>query len=125
MEKENKFNGVLQRIFWDYNYDISELNDIISGLNPGNSWLNRNYILRRMFERLSWYELLEFLGEKEIKSILTNSFIASLKDIGLRKKYEFIQQLLQGQTLSISVWDNAHRQRLQNSLFSHRWDRPE
>ena len=125
MEKIDQFNSVLHRIFWDYNYDISEMNDIISGKNPGNPWLNRNYILRRMFERLSWYELLELLGEKEIISILTDSFIAGLKEAGLRRKYELIRQLLRGQTLSLSGWDNAHRKRLQNSLFSHRWDRPE
>ena len=125
METDTKLTKVFQQIFWDYNYEISELNDILTGKNPGNSWLNKNYILRRMFERLSWYELLEILGKDEINSILTDPFIASLRDVGLRKKYGIIRQLLQGKTLSLSGWDNAHRERLQNSLFSHRWDRPE
>jgi len=40
-----------------------------------------------------------------------------LRNVGFRKKYGIIRQLLQGKALSLSGWDNAHRERLQNSLF--------
>ena len=88
-------------------YDVCELNGILSGKNPGNAWFNRNYFLRRMFERLSWFELFEILGVKEIVSVLTDQFIAGMKDVGLRKKYELIRQFLQGQTISLRAYLSA------------------
>jgi len=114
---------MFRRIFWDYNFEASRLMDILSEKDQGNTWFNRESVLIRMFERLSWYELLEIFGEKEIITILSDPFIQRLRHPALKRKYEVIRQILQGKTLSVSGWDNAHRKRLQNTILSHRWDR--
>ncbi len=120
MYDKELFGSTVKQIFWDYNYNIDQLFDILTGINPGNDWVNRDYILRRMFERLGWYEILMILGEETIKLILDDNFIRSFKDTELRRRYEFVQQVLQGETLSLPGWNSAYRERLQNSLLSHR-----
>ena len=115
---------MFRRIFWDYNIEASQLCNILSGTDPGNNWLNKESILIRMFERLSWYELLEIFGEKEIISILSDTFIQRLRHPALKRRYEIIRQILKGKPLSVSGWDSAHRERLQNTTLSNRWNRP-
>jgi len=119
------FSKVLKRIYWDYDFEPARIKSLLEGQSEGTPWLNRNAVLARMFERLSWYDLLRVFGEKELLRLLQEPFIKNLKDPFLIRKYETVRQILQGEFLSIPGWDHAHHQRLQNSLLSHRWNRPE
>lgn len=112
-------NKILKQIFWDVNVGIEDVNNA----KTGEGWETNEYILRRLFERLSWYEIIDLLGISRIKEILTPLFIQKLRTEQLRKKYEFVRQILHGETVSISGWGVENRKRMRYTLLSDRWYR--
>jgi hypothetical protein len=82
-----------------------------------------NFIIVRMLERLSWYDLLEILGPENLKQILIPEIIDKLHSKELRAKYEFIRKILSGEDLSFTGWGDAYYQRIKHTLFSNRWYR--
>ena len=115
MDRQQKLN----KLFWDYRITP----DRIETARTGEGWETGEFILRRLFERLDWYELVDWLGIDRIKACLTPEFIKTLRTDDLREKYEFVRTVLQGQALSVSGWSDAYRQRRRHALLSDRWNR--
>ena len=47
-----------------------------------------------MFERLSWYDLLEIMGRDEIKKVLSKDIISKLRFAYQKNRYEHMKKLL-------------------------------
>lgn len=122
MNNKEKYD-ILTKIFWDYHVDKLPLNSIIMGDLQSIDKYTFNFIIVRMLERLSWYDLLEILGPENLKQILIPEIIDKLHSKELRAKYEFIRKILSGEDLSFTGWGDAYYQRIKHTLFSNRWYR--
>ncbi len=87
--------------------------------------ITREKVFIRMLERLSWYKILTVIEVNDIKKILSNKLISSLRHKELREKYEFIRKVLQEETLSFTGWGDEYYQKIKHTLFSNRWYRTE
>jgi hypothetical protein len=81
--------------------------------------------LSRMFERLSWYDLVKLFGIDELKRQLTEEAISRIRIETLREKYEFARDILHGNTVSFSGWSPEYREKIKHTLLSNRWYRTE
>lgn len=120
MTNEKKYI-TLKKIFWDYNIPSEIFYKIINHQFNEIDKYELNLIIKRMFERLDWYDLLDILGKENIKLILTKEFIKKIRDIELRDKYERIRRILHGEALSISGWNIEDNKRIKPSILSNRW----
>ena len=115
--------ALYRKIIWDYNIPKEELEKLLSNQISSYSGLNRDTLIPRLLQRLSWEELIGLLGLDEIKRILLMKTYTKLKDPMQRLKYEQLSRLLQGKTLSFSGWDPENRERIRATLLSNRWYR--
>ena len=76
----------LRNIFWDYNVELLPLNKIVECDLKSIDDYELKFILNRMFERLSWYDLLEILGIPSLKYYLTQEAISKIRFVELREK---------------------------------------
>jgi hypothetical protein len=124
-QRIKRIEHILKPILWDYRIKPYDFFLVALGKkNPIGSFTSER-ALKRMFERLSWYELLELLGVDILKERLTLDLITKIRIKELRLKYEFVRNILQGEPLSFSGWDHVRRQRIKHTLLSNRWYRPE
>lgn len=113
----------IRNVFWDYNINPHELYLIATDKKPGKGFFNKEYLLKRLLERLSWYEIIEIFGIDYIKVNLTPKIIFGIRNPILKRRYEFIRKVLQGEALSFTGWSDENRKRLKSSVLSHRWNR--
>lgn len=122
LSKEN-IEKKIKSVFWDYNVDPGELYQIVLEKKHGEGFLNKEYVFKRILERLSWYEIIEIFGLDFLKRNLTAKIIFEIRNTTLKSRYEFIRKILQGETLSFTGWSIENRKRLKSSVLSHRWNR--
>jgi hypothetical protein len=84
----------LKSIIWDYDVSPGELYEVITGqrLKAGPFTFDRLFV--RMLERLSWYELIDFLGMEYLKQHLSQRVIDKVRFKTLRGRYETVRKLL-------------------------------
>lgn len=122
MINEEKYR-VLKSIFWDYNVKLLPLEKIVErDLNSIDSY-ELKLIIKRMLERLNWYELLDILGLDLIKKFLTTEIIGSLRNKELKDRYERIRRILFNEPLPFTGWDPEYREKIKSTLLSYRWNR--
>ena len=88
-------NILLQQIIWDYNIPVDEIEDVLKGHKQLIGHYNRNMLFRRLLETYPWFTLLEMYTPEELKMMLNNEVIRTLRSPSLQKKYEFVQKRLQ------------------------------
>ncbi|HEY9593536.1 MAG TPA: hypothetical protein VHE79_03605 [Spirochaetia bacterium] len=113
----------MKHIVWDYDVDPYELYEVVSGKRDAVGHFDAKRVLARMLERLSWYDLLDLLGVETLRARLTPELIAGLRHQDVRERYEHVRNLLQNKAVSVSGWDPRYREKVRNSLLSHRWYR--
>jgi hypothetical protein len=111
---------LLRSIFWDYHLTGKELLDVVTGVAQ-EGLIARENILLRMLERLGWHDIVEIVGVKSLKELLTPALIIRIRQSELRIRYEFIRSVLSGATLSFTGWGDEYYQGIKHTLFSHRW----
>ena len=111
----------LKNIFWDYNVERLPLNKIVENDLKSIDDYELKFILNRMFERLSWYDLLEILGVSTIKYYLTQETISKIRFVELREKYEYLRKVLSGEPISFTGWGDEYYSKIKHTLFSNRW----
>ena len=111
----------LKNIFWDYNVELLPLNKIVECDLQLIDDYELKFILNRMLERLSWYDLLEILGTSSIKNYLTQETISKIRFVELREKYEYLRKVLSGEPISFTGWGAEYYSKIKHTLFSNRW----
>lgn len=106
----------MKHIIWDYDIDPYELYEVVTGKIDRAGHFDAQRVFLRMLERLSWYELLDLLNLETI---------AKIRHRDVREKYEYVRKILQGETVSFSGWDPESREKVRDTLLSHRWYRAE
>lgn len=113
----------LDPIFWDYDVDVIQLYLITLEQEPGYAFLTREYILKRILERVPWYSILKLYGKDYLIHNLTHELIEKIRDREIRNRYELVRKVLHGKPLPPTGWSAENRSRLKNSLLSDRWNR--
>lgn len=122
MMERDKITKMLKGVVWDYDIDPYEFYLIAIGEREGVGFINKERALLRLLERLSWYEELSLFGEDFLRASLTVELISRLRNNDLRKKYELIRGLLQGEALPLTGWSPENRKRIRASvLFDRRY----
>jgi hypothetical protein len=122
MEKE-QIEKILRPILWDYNIDPCELFEVAIGNKERIGSFNQKKALVRMFERLSWYDLINLFGIGQLTKLLTEEAISGIRIRELRERYEFVRKILYGETVSFSGWSPEYREKIRHTLLSDRWYR--
>jgi len=115
-----KYNA-LKNIFWDYQIEKLPIDKIINHEFDSIDMYEFNLIIKRMFERLTWYELIDILGIDIIKKLLTDEFIKRIYPKELRDKYERIRRILRKEIISDAGWNSTNHKRIRASIISNRW----
>lgn len=116
---------IMKHIVWDYDMDPYELYEVVTGKIDRAGHFDAQRVFIRMLERLSWYDLLDLLGMEALGILLSPGTIAKIRHRDMREKYEYVRKVLQGETVSLSGWDPESREKVRNTLLSHRWYRAE
>jgi hypothetical protein len=122
MEKA-EIQKLLQPLLWDYRIDPYDFFEVAIGTRERIGSFTQEKVLIRMFERLSWYDLVKLFGIDRLTTLLTKKVIAQLRFPELRERYELVRKVLQGETVSFSGWSPEYRQKIQHTLLSYRWYR--
>ncbi len=112
---------LLKRLNWDYIISEEDIFALISGERSHAGHWDFDHLFVRMLERLSWYDLLNLLGEETLREKLTAEIIQQIRFIELRKKYERLRKILQGEPVSFTKWGPEYRHQVRDTLFSNRW----
>jgi hypothetical protein len=110
----------LKSLLWDYVVDPAEACNVLMGKCRQAGPFNREKLLIRMLERLSWYDLLEIFGPEGVKKILTPEIIRKLRFPYQKERYEFIRRILHGESVSFTGWRPENRAKIGATLLSHR-----
>lgn len=121
----DRIRDIMRHVVWDYDVDPYELYEVVVGTRGKVGHFDAERVLLRMLERLSWYDVLDLLGADGLRTRLVPRLIARIRHDDVRERYEYVRRVLQGEALPLSGWDPAHREKVRNSLLSHRWYRAE
>jgi len=121
--KQEQIKKILKPILWDYHIDPGDFFDVAIGKKIRTGSFDQTKALIRMFERLSWYELVSLFGMDELSKLLTKEIISRIRTKELRDKYEFARKILHKETVSFSGWSLEYREKIKHRLLSNRWYR--
>ena len=116
---------ILEPILWDYNVEALDFYELLLGRQGSIGLLDQQHAIVRVLERCAWYDVLELLGIEFLKKYLTQMTIQKIRFPDMRKKYEIVREILQGDTVPTSGWSADTRQRARNAILSNRWYRTE
>ena len=102
MPDKDMVKKTVKSVIWDYNIDPYEYYLIALGEKKIAGYITKERALIRIFERLSWYELLSLFDIEFIKDNLTTELISKLRSDQLKRKYELIRKVLYGETDQVS-----------------------
>lgn len=121
MHIKKETNQILKRIKWDYSISDDDITAVIRGEQEYAGHWNYNKLLIRMLETLSWYELLEIVGQEQLKEKLVPEILLKLRNSDMQAKYERIGKILRKEPVSFTRWNPEYCQKLRDSFFSNRW----
>ena len=113
----------LKRITWDYDIPVEDIQAVLSGRKERAGHWDRDALIVRMLEKMSWYELLDLLGPEVLAEKLTSRFLSRLYNKEKREKYERLGKILRGEPVSFAEWGPGYRAKIRGTLFSDRWYR--
>ena len=121
--KQEQIKKTLKPILWDYQIDPIDFFDVAIGKKVRTGSFDQAKALIRMFERLSWYDLVNLFGIDGLAKLLTKEIITRIRIKELRDKYEFARKILHKETVSFSGWSPEYREKIKHRLLSDRWYR--
>lgn len=85
---------ILNRIFWDMNIGLAEIDRILSGAPESRGEKIENSIYRRLLLSCDWYTLLKLVPEKKLLQMLTTPVIQSLYPKDLQSRFSYARDVL-------------------------------
>jgi len=128
MEKDSqkeKIRTLLQPLLWDYQIDPYEFYQVAAGKLAQVGSINQERALIRILDRLPWYDVIDLFGLDFLKKYITLKLVSKLRFSDKRRQYEIVHKVLHGKIVSFPGWNSETRQKLKDSLLSHRWYRTE
>ncbi|HNW59014.1 MAG TPA: hypothetical protein PKI62_05020 [bacterium] len=122
----DKINSAFVPILWDYWISAMVFYRIALGQMPTIGLLNQQWALLRVFERMNWYDILDWFDPEFLNDHLTPELINNLRFPDARRKYGIIRKILHGEPISFPGWGVETHKRAQDAVLSNRWycDKP-
>lgn len=89
-EKQN----TLKKLFWDYDLQGEELQDILQGKILRAGHLDKEGIYTRLLSSLNWYAILDLAENDHLDEILSDAVIGRIHSRDLKKKYAIAKRIL-------------------------------
>ncbi len=112
---------ILNQLMWDYDIPAFELYNCLQGTTPIAGFYTRENLLLKVFNNLSYSDIIRVLDIEEIKVILTPQFIQKLRFPNYRQKYEILRRILHKEALPASKWHDRANSFPQYPILSKRW----
>lgn len=85
---------LLSQISWDYNLPVRDVHALIEGKIDQAGHYTRSAFFKKLLESYPWFTILQILPVGEIKKLMTDEVINSLRSPSLKQNYEFIKHRL-------------------------------
>lgn len=108
---------------WDYEVRPEELLAVIDGRMEKAGPFDRDRLLVRSQERLTWLKVVELWGADRLAAVDIRPLLGRVRSPELRRRYDFVFRLLRKEVVPSSGWGPELRGRVRSGLLSHRWDR--
>ena len=102
MLSTNQIKAKLKQAYWDSNYTPDDLYSLLINNVHQIDGLTREKLCIRLLETYSWYNILDIVPKDRIGELANTNIISKLRNNTLKKRYEFISQLLHNTPLSNS-----------------------
>jgi len=86
---------LLKQISWDYNLSEADILALLEGRLERAGHYTRKDIFRKLLETYPWFTILNIMPAHEVKELLSDQVISSLRSHSLKQKYEFIKRRLE------------------------------
>ena len=90
MEKEK----ILSRIFWDYQLDWHDLNEMLNGKPEDTKDIRRINLYRRLLTSCDWYTLIKLFSPEQMSFILDDAVLAEIYPKDLKNRYRYARNIL-------------------------------
>jgi hypothetical protein len=114
---------LMQSLNWDYTDTPEDMLAVIEGRLESSGAFNREKLLVRSFERLSWYSIIDLWGIETIKKLYTPGLAKRIWPKSLRWRYDFALAVLRRESVSSARWGDEHYKQMRDTVFSNRWYR--
>lgn len=94
MLSKNQIKSKLKQAYWDSNYNPDDLYELLNSNIEEIKDLTKEKLYIRLLETYSWYSILEIIPQEKINELSNTIIFSKLRNNTLRKRYEFISQLL-------------------------------
>jgi len=85
--------AALKKAVWDYNISSKELFDILLG-RKATFTFNQSKLLARLLVSVDWYALVDTLGTKRLKTMITDEVLSHVWNQDARKRLIFAREIL-------------------------------
>ena len=85
---------LIRQILWDYTIPVNDIEALLEGEIPMAGHYNRKIMFGKILESYPWFTVLNLFKPEEVRDLLTDEVIKSLRLPSLRSKYEFVQRRL-------------------------------
>ena len=89
-----KQDKLLRQLSWDYDLPEADIRALLEGKRERAGHYTRHELFRKLLETYPWFTILQLIPVKEVKELLTDDVINTLRSPSLKKKYEFIRYRL-------------------------------
>lgn len=83
------------QLMWDYNIPSEKIDKLLSGEIEFAGHYNRESLFKKMLESFPWFTVVQLVGIRTIREILTEEVIEKLRTPALRSKYTYVRKRLQ------------------------------
>ena len=92
---EDIHQQIYRQLAWDYNLPAEDIAALIRGEKKNVAHYSKRDIFKKVLESYSWFTVLQLFDPVQVKELLTEDLVKSLRMPSLRKKYAFIRKRLQ------------------------------
>ena len=117
--------AIVESLNWDSTVSAESLLKLVDGNSQTESGISRESFFLRCLERVPWHNLVPLWnGIENCKKLYTDNVKKGLRNVTLRKKFDFIFGILRGEPVQAPEWDSEYCQKLKRTFLPDRWNRP-
>jgi hypothetical protein len=114
---------IVKGLNWDYDVSPEDLLAVVEGRLDHAGPFDRERLFVRSLERVPWHRIVGLWGKELAQSLLRPDIIKRVWMTSRRDKLERLAKILRREPVSFPGWSAELREKLQNTVFSHRWYR--
>ena len=122
LSREEKL-ALMGNLNWDYKVSHEDMLSVIEGKIDKVGPFDKTFLFVRSLERLPWHYMILLWGVEAAMELYTPEAASRLWPKSIRRTFDFAFAVLRGEPVSPAEWGSPRSRELQNTFFSHRWNR--